>query len=63
MISQDVDFKTKHFVSLMQVSPAKKGRAGLSGGTAALPRGEEPRAARQGGVGRTGNPVRQRPSN
>lgn len=50
------------FLILTQVSPAEKGRAGLSGGTAALPRREEQGAARQGRVGRTGNPVRQRPA-
>lgn len=47
---------------LTQVSPAEKGRAGLSGGTTALPRREEPGAAGQGRVGRAGNPVRQRPA-
>lgn len=45
-----------------QVSPAEEGRARLSGGTTALPGREEPGAAGQGRVGRTGNPVRQRPA-
>lgn len=46
----------------MQVSPAKKGGARFFGGTAALPRGAEPRATGQSGVRGTGDPVRQRPA-
>lgn len=47
---------------LTQVSPAETGGARLSGGTAALPGREEPGAAGQGRVGRTGDPVCQRPA-
>lgn len=66
-VTFDVVWQMKIFICLMfvrltQVSPAKKGGARFFGGTVALPWREEPGAPGQGRVGRTWNPVRQRPA-